>query len=110
MAALLTLPAYFSGAPASEVLRQFTPAMTMDASDQHAESAILALAGSLVLGVVALAGLIGFRKGRKLPASFLMLVVLLALVACGLLSWTANLGGKIRHLEIVSQPSTSPAR
>lgn len=110
VAALLALPAYLSGAPASEVLRQLTPGMTMDASDQHAESAILAFAGSLVLGVVALAGLIGFREGRKLPASFLGFVLLLALVACGLLGWTANLGGKIRHLELGPQSATAPAR
>ena len=109
VAALLALPAYLTGAPASEVLRQFTPGMTTDASDQHAESAILAFAGSLVLGVVALAGLIHFRKGRKLPAIFLGFVLLLAMVACGLLGWTANLGGKIRHLEIGRQSSTSPA-
>jgi hypothetical protein len=102
------LPAYLSGAPASEVLRQFTPGMTMDASDQHAESAILAVAGSLVLGVVALAGLIHFRKGRRLPRIFLGFVLSLALLACGLLAWTANLGGKIRHLELGRQSSTSP--
>jgi hypothetical protein len=101
VAALLALPAYLSGAPASEMLRQFTPGMTMDASDQHAESAILAFAGSLLSGVVALAGLIHFRQGRKLPAIFLGFVLLLAMVACGLLGWTANLGGKIRHLELV---------
>jgi len=110
VAALLALPVYLSGAPASEVLRQFTPGMTMDANDQHAESAILAFAGSLVLGVVALAGLLHFRKGRKLPGSFLGFVLLLAVVACGLLGWTANLGGKIRHLEIGPQSATSPAR
>jgi len=110
VAALLALPAYLTGAPASEVLREFTPGMTMDASDQHAESAILAFVSSLMLGVVALAGLIHFRKGRKLPASFLGFVLLLAMVDCGLLGWTANLGGRIRHLEIGSQSSTAPAR
>lgn len=108
VAALLALPAYLSGPSASDLLRRSMPGMTMDAGDQHAEIAILALAGSLGLGGVSLAGLIRFRNGRKLPASYLVLVLLLAVVACGLLSWAANLGGKIRHLEIRSQTLVMP--
>ena len=108
MAALLALPTYLSGPSASDLLRRLMPGMTMDADDQHAESAILALAGSLALGVVSLAGLILFRNGRKPPTSFLVFVLLLAILSCGLLSWTANLGGKIRHIEIRPQTSAMP--
>lgn len=86
VAALLALPAYLSGPSASGLLRRLMPGMTMDAGDQHAEIAILALVGSLVLGAVSLVGLILFRKGRSLPAGWLVLVLLLALFACGLLS------------------------
>ena len=103
--ALLTLPVYLSGSPASDLLRRLMPGMTMDAGDQHAEMAILALVGSLALGVVSLVGLILFRKGRTPPAGFLVFVLLLAVLSGGLLSWTANLGGRIRHLEI--RPQTS---
>lgn len=106
--ALLTLPVYLSGAPASDLLRRLMPGMTMDAGDQHAEMAILALVGSLALGVVSLAGLILFRKGRTPPAAFLVFVLLLAVLSGGLLSWTANLGGRIRHLEIRPQTSAMP--
>jgi hypothetical protein len=84
------------------------PGMTMDAGDQHAEIDILALVGSLALGVVSLVELILFGKGRTLPAGFLVFVLLLAVLSCGLLSWTANLGGRIRHLEIRPQTSAQP--
>ena len=108
VAALLALPAYLSGPSAADLLRRLMPGMTSDAGDQHVEIAILALAGSLALGAVSLLGLILFRKGRSLSASFLVLVLLLAVLSCGLLSWTANLGGKIRHLEIRPQTSALP--
>lgn len=107
-AALTALPSYFSGQPASNLLRRLLPGTTADAGDQHAEVAIVALLGVLALGVAALVGLVVFRKGRSLPAGFLIFVLLLAGVACGLLGWTANLGGRIRHLEIRPQSSMLP--
>jgi hypothetical protein len=106
--ALVALPAYLSGSSASDLLKRLMPGMTMDAGDQHAEIAILALVGSLVLGAVSLVGLILFRKGRRLPAGFLTFVLLLAVFTCGLLGWTANLGMKIRHIEIRPQTSAKP--
>jgi len=108
VAALLTLPAHLSGPPASDLLRKSMPGLTMDAGDQHAEIAILALVGSLAVGAVSLAGLILFRKSRSLPAGFLVLVLLMAMLSCGLLTWTANFGGRIRHLEIRPQTSARP--
>lgn len=108
VAALVGLPAYLSGSSASNLLKRVMPGMTMDAGDQHAEIAILALVGSLALGVAALVGLVLFRNGRSLPVGYLVFVLLLAMVACGLLGWTANLDMKIRHLELRSQTSAGP--
>jgi hypothetical protein len=99
------LPAYLSGSPASALLKRLMPGVSMDAGDQHAEVAVLALTGSLLLGLVSLAGLMLFRKRRSLPPGFLSFVLVLAMLACGLLAWTANLGMRIRHLEM--RPHTS---
>lgn len=103
--ALMILPAYLSGPSAADLIGGLMRGMTMDAGDQHAEVAILALAGSLATGIVSLAGLVLFRKVRSVPSGFLALVLLLALLSGALLGWTANLGGRIRHLEIRPQSS-----
>ena len=110
VAALLALPAYLSGSSASDLLWRLMPGMMVDTRDQHAEIAVLALAGSLVLGVVSLAGLIMFRARQQPPTRFLLFALLLAVIAGGLLGWTANLGGKIRHLELQPQTFTAPVQ
>ena len=100
LVALLAAPAYLSGQPAADLLKHLMPGMTMDACDQHMEVGVLALAGSSVLGVVSLAGLLLCRNKKSLPAIAAVLVLVLALVSCGMMAWTANLGSKIRHVEI----------
>jgi len=107
LASLLALPTYLSGQPAAMLLKRFMPGMPPDAGDQHAEVAILALGASLFLGAVALTGLLVFRKDKKLPAGYLVLLLFLALIGGGLLAWTANLGAKIRHAEIRRTASVS---
>lgn len=107
--ALVALPAYLSGSPASGSLHRLVPGMATEPEEQHAEIAILALVGSLLLGVVSLAGLVFFRKGRSAPRGFLVLVVVLALLGSGLMAWTANLGARIRHPEIRPQSSATRA-
>jgi hypothetical protein len=107
LSAVLTVPTYLSGSPAAEQMKTVMPGMSMEPGEQHAEIAILALAGSLILGVASLAGLIMFRRGRNLSGGFLMLSVVLGLVVCALMAWTANLGGKVRHTEIRGTSVTS---
>jgi hypothetical protein len=57
------------------------------------------LAGCIVLGIAALAGLILFR-GRAVAGWFSVLLLAGALVVGSLVTWTAHLGGQIRHSEI----------
>ena len=100
VAALLAIPAYRTGTPAVSLLKRAAPGLPPDPTEQHAEVAILALTGSLILGVVSLMGLLCFRQGKRLSFAFLALVLLLAVVSSGLMTWTATLGGRIRHPEI----------
>jgi uncharacterized membrane protein len=51
-------------------------------------------------GVVALAGLILFRHAEKLPGWIVAATLVLSIATSGLMGWTANLGGQIRHTEI----------
>lgn len=73
--------------------------------EQHEEAAGVALGGVLAVGVVALAGLIWFRGQRLMPAWFGVITLMGALVVSGLMAWTANLGGQVRHTEIRSAAS-----
>ena len=48
----------------------------------------------------ALAGLVLFRGPRPVPGWFAAGVVVVSAASAGLLLWTANLGGQVRHDEI----------
>jgi NO-binding membrane sensor protein with MHYT domain len=103
VAAGLAIPAYWSGQPAAKELRNM-PDFRQETVDRHLDIAQLGLAAVLVLGTAALASLIVFRKARPLPAWNLALLLLLSAIACGLLLWTADLGGQVRHTELRAQP------
>jgi hypothetical protein len=53
-----------------------------------------------VTGIAALIGLIIFRRAEKLPGWVIGAALVLSLATSGLMGWTANLGGQIRHTEI----------
>jgi NO-binding membrane sensor protein with MHYT domain len=96
LSALLALPTYFSGDSADS----FLASMHADITEQHEEIAVLALGAALVLGLLSLAGLLWFRKGRSFPAWFTGVSLAIALLTFAAMTWTASLGGKIRHPEI----------
>jgi phosphoglycerol transferase MdoB-like AlkP superfamily enzyme len=100
LAGLAAIPTYLTGRPASTLLLKLMPGMSLDAGDQHAEVAVLALVASSILGCVALIGVTFYRKDKKSPGWFTSLLVTLALLTTATMTWTASLGGKIRHTEI----------
>ena len=97
--ALLTLPAYFTGEPAEEIVEEL-PGFSEMLIERHEDAAKIAVMASGLLGVVALSGLALFRQATQLPRIFVIAVLLLGLAAEGALAWTANQGGKIRHAEL----------
>jgi uncharacterized membrane protein len=109
ISAMAAVPTYLTGRTASTFLMKLMPGMSMDAGDQHAEVAVIALAVGCVLGIVALAGLLVYRQANRTPTWFTGLVLVLALLTTAVMTWTANLGGKIRHVEIQSE-SNLPVR
>jgi len=96
--ALASLPAYFSGEPAEDAV-EHQPGVEERRIETHEDAAKLALAGALVTGVVALVGLVLFRR-REPAMGFLALALALNLASVGLFARAANLGGEIRHPEI----------
>jgi uncharacterized membrane protein len=107
LAAIMAVPAYFSGRPADAFIKG-TPGLLPALIERHAEVALLAFVGMSVLGVASLAGLIVFRSPRIYPRWFLALALLLALAVVGLMGWTSNLGAQVRHAEIRAGELDSP--
>ena len=68
-------------------------------------SATVAFTGVVMLGMAALAGLLLFRGGERVPTWFGSLMLAASLMVSGLMAWTANVGGQIRHTEIRSNAS-----
>lgn len=102
--ALLAIPAYLTGEPAEDVVERL-PGVSKQIIEQHDETATVAFTGVIVVGVAALSGLLLFRRGNKVPNWFGSLMLAASLIVSGLMAWTANLGGQIRHTEIRSNAS-----
>ena len=103
--ALLAVPTYLSGEPAEDLMKNILGVSEVFL-EEHEEAAQVAFTGVLILGAASLYGLIWFRRGKIIPAWFAMIVLLVSVGVLGSMVWTANLGGKIRHSEIVSGNSS----
>ena len=97
--ALLTIPVYFTGSPASHQMREL-PGIARETIQRHSSASDFAFAIMEALGALSLGTLVKFRSPAAVPARLTAALLALALAALGLMIWTANLGGRIRHPEI----------
>lgn len=81
--ALLAVPAYLTGEPVEDGVDAI-PGVAKPITEQHEEFAAAASTGVIVLGAA-------------------------SLIVSGLMGWTANPGGQIRHTEIRSNTSATHA-
>lgn len=100
--ALAAIPVYLTGGAAEESV-EHVAGMTEGAMEAHEEAALLALIGIELLGVVALGALLLART--RFAALLTRSVLAVALTTTGLMAWTANLGGRIRHSELQASGS-----
>ena len=99
LASLVLLPLYFTGEPSQDAVKGL-PGISDRILDRHQAVAATGLASGLLLGLLAGAGLFLFRRAKPIAIWFTCTLLAVSLVASGLLAWTANLGGQIRHSEI----------
>ena len=107
IAALFAIPVFLTGEPAEDGVKGL-PGVSKLLIEQHEEAASVALGGALVIGALALLGLIWFRGPRLIPAWFSLVTLMGALIVSGLMGWTASLGGQVRHTEIRSDAPAQP--
>lgn len=105
--AAVAIPVYLTGEPALRMIR-FQPGFSKAVTEQHQEVAQLAFFIVMVVGVAALVGLAWFRRDKLVPRWFTVALLVLSLLGSGMIIWTANLGGRVRHTEIRDQFSPSP--
>lgn len=74
----------------------------------HADMAERAMIAALVTGVLALAAWFLPRWSFKAAKAASVLCLISSLVAAGLMGWTANLGGQVRHTEIRPAETAAP--
>ena len=102
---IFTLGAYFTGEPSEDAIEHL-PGVTEAFINAHEKAALYGLVATELLALLSLLGLFVFRRGLKSPTSLLKPLFLLSLVNIGVMTWTANLGGLIRHTELrVSVPN-----
>ena len=106
--ALLTLPVYVSGTAGYYEIRS-RPGVSLDTMKLHQDVALFGFIWMMIAGFVAWTALWTWRRhgqpGRGLvPAATLLLIM--ALIVMGR---AANLGGEIRHPEILTGAAAAPA-
>jgi uncharacterized membrane protein len=103
---LVAIPAYVSGEPAEDGVKGL-PGISKPIIEKHEDAAAVAFTGIVALGLFAIAGLIRYRRERPVPPWFTTSAVVASVIVCGLMAWTANLGGQVRHTEIRTSGGSS---
>jgi formate hydrogenlyase subunit 3/multisubunit Na+/H+ antiporter MnhD subunit len=97
--ALLTVPVYLTGEPAEQTVED-REGVSHELIERHQSLAKVALATTIVMGIVAALGLLGEWRRRPMPKGPQLALFLVGLAVAIVLAWTASLGGKIRRPEI----------
>jgi hypothetical protein len=115
--AVLTLPTYMSGNAAQQVICRgpakgacIDPGVSRALIEKHEGAALLAFAFMQVTGAFAWLGLWLHRRFSHFPRWSLVAVGLFSLVTFGLMAQAANIGGEIRHPEIMSAQEAAAAQ
>jgi uncharacterized membrane protein len=107
--AVMTLPVFTTGLAAQGAIEKL-PGISTRAITAHEDSALLAFIFLELTGVAAWLGLWRWRRTQRVPPSLTVMTFVLAAISLGLMTVAANLGGDIRHPEILSDPKADVAR
>ena len=103
--AVATVPVYFTGEPAEEVVEHL-PGVEEPIIEEHEEAGLISFIAVGILGVAVLGVLWRYRHADTIPKKYVIAGLILSIVVFGLMVWTADLGGKIRHSEIRSESNS----
>lgn len=108
--ALLAIPTYISGNAAQDTIKSL-PGVSKSQVEAHEGAAWVAIMFMEFSGAFAWLGLWQIRRLARVPSWNVGVILILTLVSLGLMIRASNLGGEIRHPEIVSgqQAADPPA-
>lgn len=101
-----TLPAFFTGEPAEEIIEHL-PGVAESFIEKHEDAGKVSLILSVASGAAAITAL-WFGRSEARARLALKAALALAILATISLAYTANLGGKIRHTELRGEASGTP--
>jgi hypothetical protein len=106
--ALIAIPTYITGNAAQDAIKSL-PGVSNSLIETHESAALVALGFMELTGAFAWLGLWQMRRLSHVPRWNLAVILVLTLVTFALMSRAANIGGEIRHTEILAgQPSATP--
>ncbi|MCF8059916.1 MAG: hypothetical protein K9K67_11505 [Bacteriovoracaceae bacterium] len=100
--AFTVIPVFLTGEPAEEVVEHL-PGVSEKLIESHEETAEVAFVLTLVAGAFSLLNLLFTEKLAFFKKHGPNFVIGICILALGLLLYTANKGGKIRHTELRGQ-------
>jgi uncharacterized membrane protein len=106
--ALISIPTYMSGNGAQDAIAKI-PGISKSLIEAHEGVAFIGILLMEVLGAFAWLGLWQFRRLSRIPNWNLTVILVLTLVTFGVMTRASNIGGTIRHAEIVARESGQPA-
>ena len=99
---------FLTGEPAEEAIEKL-PGFSEAITEKHEEAALVATIALATLGAFSLGVLTWFRR-REVPRWLTLGTLMLSLVSGTLMSYTAYLGGQVRHTELRSQSAITASR
>jgi uncharacterized membrane protein len=106
--ALLSIPVYMSGNAAQQAIKDL-PGASQTLISEHQNAALLAYLFMEISGAVAWFALWRSRRTSQYGRGTLSVILILSIITLVLMANTSNIGGAIRHPEILSDPQTSAA-
>jgi uncharacterized membrane protein len=98
---------YFTGEQAEEALLR-APGIPQPLVLAHDDAAFYAVVAAVMLAVFSLLALVLMLRKVQWPGWLAPAWFLVAVLTAGLIAWTANFGGRIRHPEIASTTTQGP--
>jgi hypothetical protein len=94
----LAVAVYLTGGPAEETIEKL-PGFSESLVERHEDVALVATVMMAAFGALTLLALWVYRR-RALPRGIVVTAFVVAIGVSGVMGYTANLGGQIRHSEI----------